>query len=355
MAALRNDFFISYLADAAAVATVGAGARGDNDDDGGKAESGLATALKSLLEAAGRRFFPNGISVYLDASSSNISSSTSSSPAAPAAAAGAAAAAATSSSTTTTTTTTATTAAEGSDAAAKTGPAQSGEDKAGLECLAASSAVVFLFSQKSWNALVNNLKKGAEDRTMKEIQLAIDLKKTIIPLCVKPENGTDYFYLYRQDLSSLTGPQFEGLKQAVRAINSIQMIEIDSANPQTRVYRILSVLFPAHFSPTSLAGVPVPSKVLRPDSALLRGVASSLASAGHCIVHGPSGLGKSTLAQIYIQFATAKRHADAATGGPDVFFSTTMYERVVWVDCRSAESAMGSLRTAFKGAAANDD
>ncbi|KAI9330685.1 hypothetical protein DFJ73DRAFT_664585 [Zopfochytrium polystomum] len=277
-----HDYFISYRVD-----------RSPSD----KAQSGLAFALHTSLEAAGDRLVAGGIRVYLDR------------------------------------------------LCIREGALWEEEFVAGLR---GSQAVVLLLSRKSWDILVKNVTNGKTDNVLKEIELAIQCQKKIIPLCVKAEGDADHFDLRNENLSNLNSPNFTNLKQAVQALQTLPMIPVDSHAPQLAFYRVLSALHPAEISTQSLSGVPQPLVGYRTDAARMTQMLGSLAQSGHCILTGIGGIGKSTLAQMFVQFATAQRQlSTSATAADDVFAGAVLYERVFWINCRTAETAVGSLRAGF--------
>ncbi|KAI9318847.1 hypothetical protein DFJ73DRAFT_926082 [Zopfochytrium polystomum] len=182
-----------------------------------------------------------------------------------------------------------------------------------------AAAVVLLLSKRSWDVMVARAVDGKSDNVLKEIQQALLLKKLIIPLCVKAEDEEEFFYIYRQDLTGLVGPNCDELKKAVQALSKIQMLPIDAQNSHLTLHRILTALHPAEISDDSLAAVPQPSLTCRADSAMMKEIMGSLAAAGHCILSGISGIG-----------------------------NTNQYNQVLWVDCSTVETALSSLRAVFK-------
>ncbi|KAI9353273.1 hypothetical protein DFJ73DRAFT_828922 [Zopfochytrium polystomum] len=215
-----------------------------------------------------------------------------------------------------------------------------------LTGLRGSHAVILLLSKKSWDIMIDNLENGKPDNVLKEIEFAVQLKKLMIPLCVKAENESDFFFIHKQNLLNLSGSKFDGLKQASQALESCQMIPVDPKTPHMAFYQILSALYPAQLSDQSLAGVPQPFFRYYTDVAVMKQMMGGLALSGHCIVSGIAGIGKSTLAQMFIQYATARKRLDV-DADEDLFSNTVMYERIFWINCATLDNAVGALRDAF--------
>ncbi|KAI9328013.1 hypothetical protein DFJ73DRAFT_129515 [Zopfochytrium polystomum] len=214
-----------------------------------------------------------------------------------------------------------------------------------LTGLKGSTAVILLLTQRSWNILINHLKNGVADNVLKEIQLALQLEKIIIPVCVKDENETSYFSFDNQDLTILEREEFAELKQAVHGIRCRQMIQIDLKSFPQSIFCILNAAFPAQVSEASMASVPAPSSSFSTNDDHMRAIATNLASTGYCIVSGIGGVGKSTTVQLFTQIAMATL-ASGPTSSHSIFESP-FYDHVYWINCSSHHSALNSFQDIF--------